>query len=164
MSASAYSRYRTKAVYAKTSFGPVIAQHDLNLTDGGVRQIPFAHPLALIEWAIRNEPDFHRFFRAVCDHYSNKLGIVLYSDEITPGMALKPDNRRITNALYWSIRQFGFPHLHKDAMWWTSTTIRSDVVHLIRDGMAQVFKVFMLLLWNDNGWKGEPWHHIARRA
>ena len=99
MSASAYNRYRAKAVYAKTSFGPVISQHELKLKDGGVRNIPFAHHLALLEWAIRNEPGFHRLFREVCDQNDNKLGVVLYSDEVTPGQALIPDNRRITAAL-----------------------------------------------------------------
>ena len=55
-------------------------------------------------------------------------GLVFYSDEVTPGNALKANNRRKMQAIYWSFAQFGPDALSHERSWFLLTCVRSKTV------------------------------------
>ena len=65
-------------------------------------------------------------------------GLIFYSDEITPGNQLKPNNARKMQAVYYSFLEFGSDALCKDHAWFLLRAVKSQTVAKFRDGMSQL--------------------------
>jgi len=78
----------------------------------------------------------------------------VYSDEVTPGNQLKPNNLKKTQAVYWSIFEFGAAALADEEAWFEIAVMRSSVVKTIQGGMSAVFATVLEQFFNPNG------HHM----
>lgn len=66
--------------------------------------------------------------------YCLHLRILIYSDEISPGNALRHDPTRKVQIIYWTIKQGG--GLGVDQLWWTLGICRSNVMSDLKGGMS----------------------------
>ena len=141
-SASTYLRQRKKACNRNTPLGNVMTAYTAPLLSGGDISIPMTNPYAFLYVALLDNAALRTFFRSVCDKHTNRLGIVSYTDEITPGDVLLSENPRKSHALYWSILQFGYPALGDENAWITAVAVRSNTVVLIDGGLSCLFNFF----------------------
>ena len=146
ISQSAVKRARERRMEASTPFGPMIKQWKLRNNDGGETVIDYLDPAACL-W---NRLGCEKFNSFVLEKLANKQasvtnrwGIVLYSDEVSPGNQLKVTNARKLQTFYWSFREFGTSLTHEDA-WMLLTTVRSKTVNDLADGLTQLAKHCML--------------------
>ena len=68
------------------------------------------------------------------------MDMVWYADEVTPGDALNPDNKRKIWAIYLTIVQLGMPLLCDERAWFTAVVIRIDTVKMISGGLPALFR------------------------
>ena len=83
-SASTYLRQRKKACNRNTPLGNVMTAYTAPLLSGGGISIATTNPYAFLYVALLDNIAFRTFFRSVRDKHTNRLGIVSYTDEITP--------------------------------------------------------------------------------
>ena len=154
MSASSVARRRQAICYKKTPYGPVIFTRKLPLRNGGVATVQFQQPYAMLHALLESSLEFRRLFTKVCEANDFHLGVVLYTDEVTPGNALSPANKRKVQAIYWSIMQFLYPVLANDAAWFTGFTGRSFDVNFIDCQLSCVVSDFLKLFFDKTGHSG----------
>ena len=70
--------------------------------------------------------------------------IIAYADEITPGNALKHDNQRKVQCIYWAWKQHGVQRLSNERFWFVLGMARSDTVKRLPGKMSEFFKLAML--------------------
>lgn len=106
-SRSSIKRAHVAAISDPESLLPMLGQWDVITVDGGTMPVPFVWPAAVLSMMCKRSPGFSELlqqtFRARPPTPERPYRIVVYADEITPGNALKADNRRKTWAFYWSI-------------------------------------------------------------
>eukprot|EP00435_Cladocopium_sp_Y103_P040437 s3284_g11.t1 len=78
----------------------------LAIDSGETMEAWFVHPVCLLDHLIQTSPWFARLMAAtICQH--EEVHLVLYADEVTPGNALRPLNRRKTftgQRMLWSVK------------------------------------------------------------
>ena len=95
----------------------------------------------------QERPEFMSFFSSVLK--GQRLKLVIYTDEVTPGRELIKYNDKKFWTLYWSFLDFGPAALANEDAWFIGLTVRSSTVrNKIAGGMAQVFKVYMNMFFN----------------
>ena len=78
-----------------------------------------------------------------------RLKLVVYFAEVTPGRELLPYNDKEIWAFYWSFLDFGPAVLANEDAWFTGLVVRSCTIkNKVAGGMAQVFKVYMNMFFN----------------
>ena len=103
-----------------TPYGAVLQDMQLvpKAPHGPIRLL-YLHPLAMLYTAFAHADGFSQFFKSrLAEHPPSPRvpwSLILYSDEITPGNVLAPDNRRKIQAVYMSFMEFAPPgHLSDD--------------------------------------------------
>eukprot|EP00959_Pyramimonas_sp_CCMP1952_P059327 1238994-Pyramimonas_sp.AAC.1 len=140
-SSSSQRRARQSVAFQSTTFGKLIQQRSVpSKTVGKPVQLFFQHPFAFLEAACKTCAEFRAILTRVLDDSNNRVSICLYTDEITPGQALQPHNTRKTQAVYWTLKEFGFPILSCELAWMTICAPRTDTVAELRGGMAELFR------------------------
>ncbi len=76
--------------------------------------------------------------------------LILYADEATPGNAMKMDNKRIMQCIYWSIINFGAAALAKEDFWFVGSVVASKTVHKVSGGMSQVIAGLLKVMFSNN--------------
>lgn len=153
-------RAREKNINVDTPFGPVIQELEVEKLNGKMDKIPYAHPWALMHSLLASCPDFKRFFddrMAQCNPTeSSPWRLIIYSDEITPGNVIAHDQRRRTQACYWSLAEYGFPNLCHESLWMPFFLVRSSVVNQLKGGMGALMAAAMMLFFSGahNGMEG----------
>ncbi|CAE7455171.1 unnamed protein product, partial [Symbiodinium sp. CCMP2592] len=153
ISQSSVKRARDKRMAAETPFGPMIKQWKLGKRTGGEIAIDYLDPAAC-PWHRLNCCELFRSFMLEMLHrkqatINSRWGIVLYSDEVSPGNQLKVTNARKLQTFYWSFREFGTSLTREDA-WLLLTTVRSKTVADLPDGLSQLAKHCMLSFSEDD--------------
>ena len=74
-------------------------------------------------------------------------GVIFYSDEVTPGNAMKANNERMIQSIYWSFTNFGAAALAKEDFWFTFATIKSSDVRKVDGGMSCIINVFLKIMF-----------------
>ena len=74
---------------------------------------------------------------------SSPLSLVFYSDEITPGNVLRPDNKRKVHAFYIAFKEFGPAHLCQEAAWLPLAVLRSCVAKRVAGGFSAVCRTLL---------------------
>lgn len=147
ISPSAVKRARTKAMSAETPFGPMLKDWKLRNTTGEETTVAYLDPAACLYHAVESCTKFGAFVQDIVatrePSINSRWGIVLYSDEVSPGNQLKPLNSRKLQTFYWSFRELGASLCQEDA-WLVLTTVRSDTVNKFQDGFTQLAKHAML--------------------
>ena len=127
VSRRSYFRQRASAIDdLQTPYGPVI--REVQLPEGNPA-VPVQSPLAMLYAACDMSAPFRQRMtdrtRACPSSQSNKWGIILYSDEISPQnpLAAGPDHRKV-QAIYWTIRELGDDVKYVEQVWFTLAVTR----------------------------------------
>lgn len=134
-------RARVEDMRIETPYGPLFRE----ISVGNGVNLPIAHPAAMLHHACSQCETFGRFlFQRAQSHPSTPdqpWHIAVYSDEITMGNALKPDNRRKVQACYWTITELGPHHMSSEISWFFLTLGRSHIVSTLPGGMSEFMKL-----------------------
>ena len=138
-----------------TPFGPILQYISLITKDGEPKQLPIAHPFALLWNSVASSANLRKFFK---DRLVEKPStpedpwhLILYSDEVTPGNVLAPMNNRKFQADYFSFLEFGINALSHEESWWCVFIEFSTVVNDLSAGMSQVFCVILKTFFSADG-------------
>ena len=134
---------RMQELDEETKFGKVIDIVDAVDDNGDPQEIALVNPFAFIQLAIKRCILFKAFLLNVFRQCGNRITIVLYSDEISPGQVLVARVPRKTQTIYWSLFEFGSYILSQEDAWFPLATVRSDDVATISAGMSQLAKLAM---------------------
>ena len=116
----------------------------LPLVNGGSWRWHFLSPQSVLKHILEGSP-------AVADAYRQVLALrpntqqapwkmIWYFDEITPGNALRPDNRRKTMAVYISFAELGPSLLCKSEFWMTIAVARTNMIRQIEGGWSRMLR------------------------
>jgi len=144
------ARARASSANIHTPFGNTLQTCRLQLRERTL-DLPVQAPLPML-WAAAQRRPFADLlaeaFQRTPGSWARPWRVIIYSDEVTPGNALKPDNRRKVQCVYWSFAELGSAALcHADA-WFMMAAVRSTVVSELDGGMSHLFKVLLPLFFN----------------
>jgi len=126
-----------------TPYGPINGSLDVVDSDGTPRSIPIANPLAFLWIALSTSAPFRAFFQSRMDAHppspERPWGIVIYSDEVTPGDAKQPNPKRKFQALYWTLLELGVNALSREAAWFPIMTEYSQYINKLAASLSQAF-------------------------
>lgn len=81
--------------------------------------------------------------------YEDPWTLILYSDEVTPGNQLSPDNTRKMWCFYVSFLEYGPEVLSQEDAWFCLGSMRTKRTNLLQAGVATVFLGLIRLLFKD---------------
>jgi hypothetical protein len=142
-----------------SSYGAIIQSIDIGINnDGKPCTFWYADARATLYTMIRECPKLEAFVRQkLVEHPStpdNPWGLIVYSDEISPGNQLLHHNPRKTQAFYYSFIEFGAEALSSEFLWLTLTVARSDEVNEIKGKSFGTFASKVMLsfdAWSTEG-------------
>jgi len=124
-----------------TPYGPLIKTVKVLGKDGAPVHIDVQCPFAMLYLAAKTK-HFAKLLRDTAQRRppspTTPWQLCMYSDEVCPGNNLKVDNRRMLQACYMSMLEFGACALSKEDFWFVSTTVRSTIVRGVEGGMSAV--------------------------
>ena len=106
----------------------------------------FQHPLGFLEVAAGVSRDFRDMMLEALEPNGGRMSVPIYSDEIVPGSPLGVSNLRKSQALYWSIKEIGWPKLSQELAWMTLCTLRSSQCKKLAGDISNVMKHGLRLL------------------
>lgn len=155
LSRRSIKRSRDKHIASlQTDIGPVMRTLKVQLQQPSKEyDMWFIHPCALLLYMSAECEGFSAFMQHVISKHpcspNNKLSIVIYSDEVSPGNQLKHDNQRKLQAVYWSIKQFGGAALASEEYWFILTAVRSTLVKRLEAGMSELLATTIQLFFQE---------------
>ena len=78
------------------------------------------------------------------------LNLIIYSDEVTPGNPLAPQNRRQFTNFYIGVLEFGGAALQSEHFWLTIATLRTSIAKEMVGKASRVLKAILHLWLVDN--------------
>lgn len=141
-------RARDDHVKVDTIHGSLIARMPMKLKDPPEdRDVAYVNPAALLQHVCSSSNHFGKIFKAAVDSSKPSptapLRICIYSDEVTPGNAMKHDNKRKLQCVYWAVMDTGPLSLLDEDNWFLLTAVRSGVVNRLPGGMGQLMETMM---------------------
>ena len=146
---------RKELANSNTLYGPLIQTMDVQLISGHTYPMLIAHPWALL-WYLFDQCASWRDL-VVARHRENPSsvekpwGLVLYTDEVTPGNALSPDLTRKSQACYMSFLELGHAALARESAWLCLLVHRSNQVRHVFGKMAQVIGALLKIMFPVDG-------------
>ena len=121
-----------------TPYGPL--QRSVYLHGSRIEVI---NPQAMLWQAVRENGGYARMLRATLDRLQptrdRPLQLALYSDEVTPGNVISPDNLRKGWAIYWGIVDVYPQALHDEDAWFLLAVKRSSEVDKVEGKFSAIF-------------------------
>ena len=105
---------------------------------------------ALLEHVIRISSFYKDLMQQCIAEHGNVLRLLLYYDELTPGDAFAPDNRRKHWVIYTAFMEFGQACLSREEAWLPIGIIRNTKVQKIDGGISNVIRLLL------RSWCGRP--------
>ena len=105
---------------------------------------------ALLEHVIRISSFYKDLMQQCIAEHGNVLRLLLYYDELTPGDAFAPDNRRKHWVIYTAFMEFGQACLSREEAWLPIGIIRNTMVKKIDGGISNVIRLLL------RSWCGRP--------
>lgn len=154
ISRTSIKRARQKNIHINTIYGPVLRTMDMTLgAPGETRPLAYIHPIAMLYHAASSCNAFGSYIGGLLSASpstpSSRWSIVIYSDEVLPGNALKHDNRRKLQAIYWSLMQLGPTWLAAEASWFVLATVRSNLVTQLPGGMSNLLRMLISTFFEE---------------
>ena len=111
------------------------------LEDGEETVIHYQHPLAMLHACCTDSQPFRDLMDATQRRsestHEEPWSLILYNDEV--GISpLNAHDARETQAVYWSIQEFGPENLCKEHGWFTIAAFQSDIAECVPGKMSQV--------------------------
>jgi hypothetical protein len=150
-------RARETATHVASDYGDLIRSVTVPYADksehaGDTYTLHYIHPVSMLVIACERLPAFRELitFQLLLNPstQSQPWHYITYNDEVTPGNAVKGDNDRKTQAMYWSLRELGFSALGCEEVWFVLCVVRS---HIVRElgGMSVLLKHLLLSFVHD---------------
>ena len=148
------SRRSLKRARASTEHAKIIRTVPVQLHEPTEpKQIHCVDPIALLTYLAREVPCVEELLKKAVQGRpctpNNKLSLIIYSDAVSPGNQLKHDNKRKTQAVYWSIKEFGPEALGNEDCWFLLTVMRSNIVNRLSDGMSEFMTKTLNLFFEE---------------
>ena len=143
------ARASDKIASARTPYGPVIQQLDLETTPP--TRWDYIHPLALVFFLSTICSQFGAMMARTIDKHGSMLKIAVYIDEVRPGNVLRPDKARSVHNLYWAFIEWPEWFLCRDSAWLNFGCCRTSVVANINGGISCFIKQVLHAFWNPKG-------------
>ena len=105
---------------------------------------------ALLEHFMHISSFYRDLMQQCIAQHGNVLRLVLYYDELTPGDAFAPDNRRKHWVIYTAFLEFGQACLSQEEAWLPIGVIRNTTVKTIEGGISNVIRLLL------RSWCGRP--------
>ncbi len=105
-------------------------------------------PQHAVPYAVSNCPAYKQFMAEAIQRGGGQLRLVLYHDELVPGNALRPDNRRKFSVFYYAFLDFR-QHLRNELSWLTLGIIRHELVKQVKGGMSGVMRILFRGMFDD---------------
>ena len=135
-------RKREIAADIQTPYGPILKSWELEAVKHHAIKVDFFSPAAMVWYGATQCQAMASFVERRLQERPGSVaapwGLIFYSDEITPGNQLKPNNSRKMQAVYYSFLEFGSDALCKDHAWFLLCALKSQTVAKLRDGMSQL--------------------------
>ena len=156
ISASSIARARRDAATQRTPFGPLMQTARFDTTSHGVVELPIQAPLPMLWIAMSASARFARYVRDAIDvegmpSVEKPWRIAFYCDQVTVGAALRTDNRRKIEAVYWSIVELGALALGDELCWFEIASFRTSEVLVLESQMSHVLEVCALQFFDTAG-------------
>ena len=139
----------------ETSFGPIAQTVPIVDTDGVVQDLNIAHPFALLHVALESCAAFRVVFearlRAKPPSHDEPWSLVIYSDEVTPGNVISPNNMRKFQALYWTLLEFGTNAWARESSWFPIVSEYSRHVNKFNAGLSQAMSAVLKVFFPPSG-------------
>ena len=160
-SRSSVKRAREADLLAKAGrYGKLIQELSVPLPDkpGRCMKVPFISPPALLECCVQQQ-EFGSFLTQKIMETGCSLQapwkLILYSDEITPGNALKIKNMRRLQAIYYTFQNLGPRSMACEALWFPLIVLRSSLCTAL-GGLTVLWKYALKAFFGDHdltaGW------------
>ena len=153
-------RARDADLLVNTPFGPLLTTIEVPAVAGGVFHFEVACPFGMLYLAAQTQYFGQLLWNTYIRDPPSAVrpwGVVIYSDEVTPGNAMKIFNERMTQSIYWSFVNFGSAALSKEDNWFTWATIKSSDVREVDGGMSCIIAELVKAMFH-------PTDHAFHRA
>jgi hypothetical protein len=122
----------------------ICVDYVMQFSNGRTDTVPVAKLELVFAWFARECPCFQKLLLRACSQ-SQQLTLVVYTDEVTPGNALSPDNLRKAYLFYVSVLEFG-KALRREAAWFPVALVKHASLDLITGGLSRfcrdVFRIW----------------------
>ena len=98
------ARMVDRCVVVTTPLGDLWSEMDVPLANGRSLKLPYANPFVLLYHMFSTSMEFAMFLKHLVAGVV--AGVVIYTDETTPGNLLRPDHSRELFTVYWSLKKF----------------------------------------------------------
>ena len=129
--------YHMDAVWHEVSAVPVT----LPLMNGSEYTWEFCCLSKSINWFARECIVYKHLLSETVRRHGNRLKLLVYADEVTPGNPLQPDIARKYWAIYVGIKEFGSARLADSAMWLPIALLRSVPSKKIIGGFSNCMRM-----------------------
>ena len=142
-----------------TPYGPIHKSVNVAMKSGHDVELELQNPFAMFWKVCRCSYSFSMMVSqtlATCPNSpATPWGLIVYSDEVTPGNQLLTLNARKTWAFYWSIFEFGPAVLADEEAWFEVLLCRSVQSTKVKGGVSALFAIVLKAFFNPNG------HHMG---
>jgi hypothetical protein len=140
---------------AVTPYGPILQTVEVQSKDDTPKQLTIAHPFALLWTAVSECLPFMELFKEQLRQKPSTpeepWRIILYSDEVTPGNVMSPNNKRKFHAIYWSFLELGAHALSREECWFCTATAYSTFINDLHAGLSQAFAAVIKVFFDSSG-------------
>jgi len=143
-SRSQQAEARNAAVEMTTPYGRLVRELELSHVEGPPIKLLAAHLWAFLDTAFRTDGGMRQLFQE--RHASNPSSVdrpwslIIYGDEVVPGLQLAARDDRKFWAAYASFLEFGPLTLSNELAWFTLTLKRSCQLKGVSAGASQLFR------------------------
>ena len=141
---------------AETPYGPIVQPVKVISKSGSATNIMMAHPFASLWTAVTSCESFRDFFkrRLLKQPPSPEApwNLVLYTDEVTPGNVMSPNNKRKFQAVYWTFLELGINALSREESWFCMMCEYSSTINDLSAGLSQAFGAMLKLFFEPGGY------------
>ena len=152
ISRSSIKRGREREVEVPTPYGNVINVVKVSLEPNAGEseptsvELPFVNPLAWLAHIVGNCEEYGTYFGKLLEQRphdpQSPFDIIVYSDEVTPGNAMRHCNERKLQCVYWSLKQHD-TLLSSERHWFLLGVCRSEIVRRIKGRMSAYIRMCM---------------------
>eukprot|EP00971_Amphidinium_carterae_P325170 6455300-Amphidinium_carterae.2 len=138
-----------------TPYGAIHQCIELPRSSGSMLRLEVQSPFAMFYYLCLHSKTYGDLVKRAHAKSPSSVGrpwtFILYSDEVSPGNQLAPDNVRKMQALYWSILEFGMDILSEEEAWLEVSICRSKVVQDLVGGQSSLVAAILGLCWGGVG-------------
>ena len=139
------TRMVDRRVVVTTPLGDLWSEMNVPLANGRSLKFPYANPFVLLYHMFSTSMEFAMFLKHLVAGVV--AGVVIYTDETTPGNQLRPDKSRELFTVYWSLKEFP-PWFRARANGWlpfmyVKTKVVDQIVGGVSGLMKHVLRVFL---------------------